>query len=336
MIAARPTGFASLAVAAVTMVLAACSSPHYLPADGIAVADTALSGAWYQLENSYIQGQFDPLPFEVILINPDGSIDAAGIHYPTGTLRRGLPRHFWLFNRRILWSDSTALEWLEDPPIPGMETRAYEVKWTRDNEKLLLDVERSSRSFSREVYSRVHLGDTLVEPVRIQADIDIDGDTLHPFQIGSRPPGRVLVMQLDTATHISITIAGPLGTDRVVNLQPRIFDYGSPGTYPIACEAFSMSNPRLPSSVGISTGREGSTIMAGTASSGTVTITSLNLRTLRCRGRLDAVFTPNATHWPDSAPIHVQGTFDLPVFVTQQYEVRSYGIGGTRVKGGTP
>ncbi|MFZ1728942.1 MAG: hypothetical protein WBQ23_03520 [Bacteroidota bacterium] len=315
----------------------ACAPGGHTPINGIAVADTALSGAWYQLENTYILGgQFEPFPFEVILIEPDGSFNAAGIHYPTGTLRQGLPRHFWLCNRKVLWSDSTAMEWLEDPPMPGMGTRAYEANWKREENKLVLDIERSSRSFSREVYSRVYLGDTITEPVLIKAEIDIDGDTLRPFQIGSRPPGRALVMQLDTATHVTMTIEGPLGTDRAVLLYLRIFDYTVPGTYPIAREAASKSDHRARTTIGITTGRQGPVLVAGAASSGTVTITSLDFHSGRCRGRVDAVFAPSAKYWPDAPPIVVGGTFDVPIYLTHEYEVHTIRATGSSGRSGIP
>ena len=113
--------------------------------------------------------------------------------------------------------------------------------------------------------------------MRIEAEIDVDGDTLRPFQIDSRPPGRVLVMQLDTATHISITIEGPLGTDRVMFLHPRIFDYTGSGTYPIATKELPGPGSRLASGFRIAKDRERIGFLAGTASSGEVTITSLNL-----------------------------------------------------------
>jgi len=296
-----------------SMALGSCGMQSHSVSSDEVVIDSALVGAWYLVEHTGLQGRdLGAEPMRVVVYNADGSVEMAGIHYPTGTLRKGLPLPQWWAGRKITWANAASLEMTTS--TRWGETRLISGKWKRDTGELIFDLEQDGRHH-QEIMVPAVLGDTVTEPLHIAATLEINGDTLRPYQLGTVPPGRVYVMQLPEGTRLSVAIEGPFGETQSCIILPRIEEYNGIGIYEVLREADH------PGHISVAETQYVRPVFLNTATSGSITIRELDLRALRCRGTMDIVFDGASNFLGKGPAIRVRGDFDLPVLVTDEEDI---------------
>lgn len=279
--------------------------------------DTRLTGAWLLLKQSNVPPSgFVPPSIHAVYIHDDGRMEGMGVHAATGELCPGYPLHWSLGGRVILWADSISLQFTQQD-VQTKEPELCEGRWHVDENVLRLNLRNSCFGRWTEVYVRVSLGDSVALPRRVQADILIDGKPLPLVAVSSTSPGSVNFMQLDTATHITIHFEGKTAEGLRVRFNVRVHDINGPGVYSAEVEPGSCGSM-------ITTDEEtGPKMKSSRVTAGTVTIEELNLETLRCRGTIELLYEQKL---PGNSRLHVTGSFDLPIWLSNEYDVKIYRI----------
>lgn len=282
--------------------------------------DRRLTGTWLLLEQSNIMPS-DRVPPAVtaLHIRHDGRVEGVGVDAASGTLSLGCPLYTFLRGRDFLWADSTGLQFTQldfraKGPVLGTG------KWRLDGNLLRLELHNSLMGKWSEKYMRVSLGDSVAASLRIHANILVKGDTLPLNEVSSAPPGSVNVMRLDTATHMTIYTEGRTKDGLDAGISVRVHDIDGPGVYSVEVEQQSGGH------MSIMDRDTGSNQTFSRASAGTVTIEELDLETMRCRGRLDVHFDHKHLRSPMRSLLHVTGSFDLPVWISNEYDIKIFRV----------
>ncbi len=279
--------------------------------------DSSLTGTWLLLEQSNITPSVRvPPAVTAVHVHDDGRVEGVGVHAASGTLSLGSPLYTFLRGRDILWADSTGLQFTQldfraKGPVPG------EGKWRVDGNLLRLELHNSLMGTWTEKYMRVSLGDSVTAPQRTHATILVNGTPLPLNQVSSTPPGSVNVMRLDTATHMTLYMEGRTEEGRDAGISVRLHDIDGPGVYSVESDQHSSGH------FSIMDRDTGLNHTINKVSAGTVTIEELNLETMRCRGQLDVHFDQGHLGFPMRSQLHVTGSFDLPVWISSEYDIRS-------------
>lgn len=282
--------------------------------------DSSLTGTWLLLEQSnIISSDRVPPAVTAIYIHDDGKVEGVGVDAASGTLRLGCPLYTFLRGREFISADSTGLQFTQQDfrakgPVLG------EGKWRMDGNLLHLELHNRLMGKWSEKYMRVSLGDTVAAPQRISANVLVNGAALPLNEVSSTPPGSVNVMQLDTATHLTIYIEVRTEEGHDAYISVRVHDIDGPGVYSVEVEQRSSGH------VFIMDRETGLNNTINRSSAGTVTIEDLDLETLRCRGNLDVHFDDKHLGFPMRSLLHLTGTFDLPVWISNEYDIKVHRV----------
>ncbi|MFZ1728587.1 MAG: hypothetical protein WBQ23_11805 [Bacteroidota bacterium] len=281
--------------------------------------DKRLTGAWLLTKQSNIvPSGLVPPAINGVYIHDDGKMEGVGIQAAAGRLSLGIPLTWSLGKREILWADSTTLQFTQ-LDVQTKEPEIGDGHWLVDEDVMHLKLHNSFFGKWTEEYVRVSLGDSAAVPVHVRSNILVNGTQLHLVEVSCTPPGSVNVMQLDTATHMTIHFEGTTEDGRSVNITVRVHNINGPGVYPVEVEKPS----------GLMTVQDtepGAAKAVNELSSGMVTIETLDLETGRCRGTLDVHYNKKFGKWPTVSPLHVTGSFDLPVWISTEYDIKTYQV----------
>jgi hypothetical protein len=283
--------------------------------------DKRIAGIWLLLKQSNVMPSgFVPSAIQAVYIHDDGSMEGVGVNAATGALSPGCPLSPMLWGRKILWADSAALQFTQQN-VQTKEPEVGEGYWRIVGDTLHLSLRNAFLGRWTEQYKRVSIGDSISVPLQIQADMQINRKAVRLVEVSSTPQGSVNVMQLDTATHITIHFEGSTESGQAVWIDVRVHDFRGPGEYQV-----DMEKPSGLLSIDGGEIDERKTI--NSLSRGTVTIKELNLETSRCRGMLDVHFDQKFGIWPTALPMHLTGSFDLPIWISTEYDIKSYRFSG--------
>ncbi len=277
--------------------------------------DKRIAGAWLLLKQSNVMPSgFVPSAIEAVYIHDDGSMEGVGVDATTGRLQLGYPLTAFLWDRKILWVDSTELQFTQED-VRTREPEVCEGRWRIGGDTLHLNLHNSFFGWWTEDYKRASLGDSVAVPLRIQAHILVNGKAIRLADVSSTPPGSVNVMQLDTATHVTIKFEGRTESGQSVRITVRVHDCHGPGEYRLDTEKpsglISIEGADIES-------RKTTNKMSG----GTVIIEELDFETQRCRGTLDVQCNQKFGNSPAAAPLHLTGSFDLPIWISKEYDIK--------------
>lgn len=311
------TNQAPVTVVLLFLLLWGCAPQGIRPASERSDIDARMTGTWLLRSESRVtpSGRV-PAAIRAVHIHEDGRWEAVGVHAASGTLRTGCPPYFRQRDRQILGTDSTGLQFVQrdrrhNTLLPG------EGKWRFDGESLHLQLHNEQSGWWNEVYARGALGDTVTTPLRIAATLQLNGTPLPLNEVSSVPPGSVNVMALESETHITIFFDGRMNDSLDAGISIRLHGIDGPGTYPIDTESPTGGM------VAIDDPETGLNRTVNRVSAGTVTIDELDLENLRCRGRLDVHFNQEHLHFPNRSQLHLTGGFDLPVWLSDTYDISS-------------
>lgn len=282
--------------------------------------DRRLTGAWRLVEQSnLIASERVPPQIIAVYIHDNGRVEGVGVDAASGKLSLGSPLFTFLRGRDYLWADSTGLQFTQlDFRAKGSVIGTG--KWRLEGNILRLELQNKLMGKWIEKYKRVTLGDSVSAALRVHADIRINGDTLPLNTVSSIPPASVNVMRLDTATHMTIYMEGRTKEGLEAGISVRVHGIEGPGVYPVEVEQHSCGHMYI---MDRDTGLDQT---FNRASAGTVTIEELDLETMRLRGHLDVHFDNKHLGFPMRSQLHVTGTFDLPVWISYEYDITSHSV----------
>jgi hypothetical protein len=250
-------------------------------------------------------------------IQEAGTLAWASIDFRTGDLRPGGVTPQW-YRRKIVYTDADSIAFMEQSPHRGMKDRLVAGIWKMDGDVVSLHLNRGGSGFT-DVLRRGKLGDHVCDPVKIEATLDINGNTVSPFQTGCVPPGIVYYMKVEEK-KVSLHISCPFDEGSVCTVRPRIPSYHGPGRYEVDTEAEHLS------SISVSDGESLAGRYVNAVTSGWIEITSLDPDARRCRGSMDIVFDNTFYKWRKGPPLRVKGDFDLPVVVQNELDISTHVI----------
>ncbi len=278
--------------------------------------DSSLTGAWLTLTQSGpAPSRRVPQTISAVFIHDDGRFEGAGVEAATGRLRPGTSLPWRVEGRRILWADAERLQ-ITQPNPRTKELEICDGDWEIRGDTLHLMLESDFFGTWTETYARVFPGDSVAAPLAIQAELRMNGKAIPLVAVSSAPPGSVNIMRLDTATHMSVFMEARTEEGKDAQITLRVHGIDGPGTYPVEVD------PHSAGVVLVTDPATGVTHGMNRASAGTVTIEELDLETLRCRGRLDVRFETKHLGFPLLSPMHVTGSFDLPVWISTEYDIQ--------------
>ncbi len=281
--------------------------------------DPRLTGAWLLLKQSNVSPSgWVPAAINAVYIHDDGRMEGVGVHAATGRLSPGYPLSWTLWGREILRADSSTLQFTQQDERTK-EPELCEGRWRVEGNVLRLTLRNSFFGRWTEEYLRVALGDSVALPLRIRTDILVDGKPLPLVDVSSTPPGYVNVMRLDTATHMTIHFEGKTAEGLRVCFNVRVHNINGPGVYSAEVEPGSCGSM-------ISTDEQtGLNMKSRRVTAGTVTIEELDFETMRCRGTMELLYEQKT---PGLSPLRVSGSFDLPIWISNEYDVKIYRMKG--------
>jgi len=295
----------------------ACSPQAIRPSSEHSGIDPRLTGTWLLVKESRVAPpERVPPEIRAVQIHDDGRWEGVGVHAASGTLRVGCPLHYRQRGRRVLWTDSAALQFTQ-LDRGSLALVSGEGKWKMDGETLHLQLYTERSGWWSETYTRAALGDTVTTPLRIRTALQLNGTPLPLNDAPSVPPGSVNLMALDDATHLSVYFDCSVNDSLNAGISIRLHGIDGPGTYPIDTES------QTGGMVSIRDRETGLNNTANRASAGTVTIDMLDLENLRCQGRLDVRFDQEHRQFPSRSKLHLTGSFELPVWTSDRYDISS-------------
>ncbi len=281
--------------------------------------DKRFTGAWLLLKQSNVMPSgLVPSAIDAVYIHDDGNIDGVGVNAASGVLSKGCPLSAFLWDRKILWADSTTFQFTQQD-VQTKEPEVCDGRWRVNRDTLYLSLHNAFLGRWTEEYLRVSIGDSVAVPLQIKADLLINGEGVRLVEVSSTPPGSVNVMQLDTATHITIHFEGRTESGQTVRIDVRVHDYRGPGEYQVDLE-------KPAGLLSVKGAEVYEKMKMNKLSSGTVRIMALDLESSRCSGTLDVQFDQKFGNWPTALSTHLSGSFDLPIWISTEYDIKLYRI----------
>jgi hypothetical protein len=116
---------------------------------------------------------------------------------------------------------------------------------------------------------------------------------------------------------MTVQFEGKTAEGRRMRISVRVHNIKGPGVYHVEVEQGAHG------CVTSTDERNGVTTPVRWNTAGTVIIEELNIETLRCRGKLELLYEQKSS---GGSPLRVTGSFDFPVWLSNEYDVKIHRI----------